>query len=93
MSYKYNIQRFIYVFFLFMIIMIIVLYLFFANFQKQIHIFISVKFVFVSVKFVFVIDIENNDYPVGFDKIALNFDIWVFREKTGISCSINFLGK
>lgn len=29
----------------------------------------------------FVIDIENNDYPVGFDKIALNFDIWVFREK------------
>lgn len=39
------------------------------------------KFVFVSVKFVFVIDIENNDYPVGFDKIALNFDIWVFRKK------------
>lgn len=32
------------------------------------------------MKFVFVIDIENNDYPVGFDKIALNFDIRVFRK-------------
>lgn len=53
------------------------------------------KFVFVSVKFVFVIDIENNYHPVGFDKIALNFDIayGCLGKKTGISCSINFLGK
>lgn len=67
-----NIFSLFYFFSIYLLLLLLYFLYFFANFLK--------KYIFIPVKFVLVIDIENNDYQVGFDKIALNCDKRVSRK-------------